>query len=80
MSKQLRCLCGEVLLDRLDDPEVTTLDGERMVFRRNTDFVLCFNCLRLYRVSGLREGVLESALYGHVTPAEEEAPSDGQPE
>ncbi len=73
MSKQLRCLCGEVLLDRLDDPEVTTLDGDRMVFRRNTDFVLCFNCLRLYRMSLLREEGLESALYGNVTPADDES-------
>lgn len=74
MSKQLRCLCGEVLLDRLDDPEVTTPDGERMVFRRNTDFVLCFNCLRLYRVSLLRQGGLERALFGRVTPTDGESP------
>lgn len=71
MSKQLRCICGEVLLDRLDDPEVTTLEGERMVFRRNTDFILCFNCLRLYRISLLRAEGLENALFGQVNPAPE---------
>lgn len=32
------------------------LGGQRVRFRRNTDFVLCPKCSTLYRIGDLREG------------------------
>lgn len=48
------CECGEGLLTAVGEETITTVGGERMVFRRRSDYVLCPNCLRLYSVAQLR--------------------------
>lgn len=50
------CECGERLLAAVGEETITTVEGERMVFRRQSDYVLCPNCLRLYSVTQLRAG------------------------
>lgn len=49
-------VCGAGLLESLTPREAIALGGNRVRFRRNTDFVLCANCFTLYRIGDLREG------------------------
>ncbi|MBW3619264.1 MAG: hypothetical protein KY461_03405 [Actinobacteria bacterium] len=48
--REVRCACGEKLVDEVDPPEVE-VDGERIPFRRSTDFLACPACRSLYRVT-----------------------------
>jgi hypothetical protein len=49
-------VCGSGLLESLTPREAIAIGGNRVRFRRNTDFVLCPNCFTLYRIGDLREG------------------------
>lgn len=50
------CECGQRLLAAVGEETITTVEGERMVFRRRSDYVLCPNCLRIYSIAQLRTG------------------------
>lgn len=49
--------CGTKLLRAMGEETITTLEGSEMVFRRNTDYLVCASpeCLRLYSVVRIRE-------------------------
>jgi hypothetical protein len=49
-------VCGSGLLESLTPGGAVALGGQRVRFRRNTDFVLCPKCSTLYRIGDLREG------------------------
>ena len=48
--------CGNPLVRVMGEETITTLEGETLVFRRTSDYLLCRNCLRLYSVVELRGG------------------------
>jgi hypothetical protein len=48
--------CRELLALSVYPEEVVTVGGQRIRFRRHTDFVSCRRCHSLYRVESLREG------------------------
>lgn len=50
----MMCECGERLLAAVGDETITTVEGDQMVFRRRSDYVLCPRCLKLYTASQLR--------------------------
>jgi hypothetical protein len=52
----VRCRCGAILVDELTDDEVTPVGGDAITFRRTTDYIVCSDCNRVYRVSDLRSG------------------------
>lgn len=39
----------------LGEETVTTLEGETIVFRRTSDYLLCRSCLKLFSVAEVRE-------------------------
>lgn len=47
--------CGRRLVKVLGEETITTLEGETMLFRRDSDYLLCRSCLRLYSIVKLRE-------------------------
>ena len=53
------CVCGEPLAEEVTDRGVVLPGGEQVPFRRNTDFVICSKCLRMYRATDLVEGRVE---------------------
>lgn len=55
MAFRTNCVCGEKLLEEIDESTVTTTAGARYVFRRDTDYVVCLTCDRVYPVSELRD-------------------------
>jgi hypothetical protein len=46
--------CNEPMVRVLGEETVTTLDGETLVFRRTSDYLLCKSCLKLFSVVALR--------------------------
>ena len=68
----LSCVCGEPLAETVDEDEVVTTEGERVPFRRNTDFIVCPACLSMYRVADLQRGEVRP-----VTDFELDASIDG---
>lgn len=53
----LRCVeCGTPLVQSVTPEDVITIGGQRVRFRRVTDFVVCRRCSSLYRVEDLRAG------------------------
>lgn len=62
------CECGERLVAAVGEETITTVEGESLVFRRTTDYVLCPRCHKLYSVSVLREedGVSEFAALNRI--------------
>lgn len=46
----VRCTCGEKLVDGVEPPEVRVGD-ERIPFRRTTDYLVCPGCRSMYRVT-----------------------------
>lgn len=50
----MRCQCGNQLIAVLGEETIKTLDGQVLVFRRRTDYLLCRACLKLYSVLKLR--------------------------
>lgn len=67
METKTKCSCGESLLADIDQDTVTTVEGHNLVFRRNTDFILCFRCLSLFTISGFRDEGPEGAQLSHLT-------------
>lgn len=53
--------CGNPLARVLGEETITTLEGETMVFRRRTDYLLCRKCLRLFSIIELRDQAEEEA-------------------
>lgn len=51
-AHDLRCVCGEKLVDAFEPPEVAVGD-HRFPFRRTTDHLICPVCRRSYRVTEL---------------------------
>jgi hypothetical protein len=49
-------VCHELLVLSVNPEEVVTIGGQRIRFRRHTDFVACQRCHSLYRVNDLRSG------------------------
>lgn len=49
------CECGERLLAAVGEETITTVEGERLTFRRRSDYVLCPACLNLYSMTRLRD-------------------------
>ena len=53
----LRCVeCGTPLVQSVTPDDVVTIRGQRVRFRRATDFVVCRTCSSLYRVNDMRAG------------------------
>jgi hypothetical protein len=49
-------VCGELLAEEVTSDEIILPGGERIPFRRHTDFVTCPVCLSMYRASDVHEG------------------------
>jgi hypothetical protein len=47
--------CGRRLVKVLGEETITTLEGETITFRRQSDYLLCRSCLKLYSIVELRE-------------------------
>ena len=47
--------CGRRLVKVLGEETITTLEGETLMFRRESDYLLCRSCLKLYSIVKLRE-------------------------
>jgi len=57
MENALKCAsCASDVVADVTSNDVVTIDGERVPFRRHTDYVVC-SCLSSYRVTDLREVV-----------------------
>jgi hypothetical protein len=57
VAEGLRCtVCGELLAEEVTENEIILPGGERIPFRRHTDFVTCPSCLSMYRASDVHEG------------------------
>jgi hypothetical protein len=50
------CDCGAVLVEDVSDVGVTPLGGEPITFRRDTDYVVCANCHKVYKAKTLLAG------------------------
>lgn len=54
MAGPVRCECGAILLQDVDDNGVTLVgSAERIRFRRTTDHVVCEKCMRSYAIRDL---------------------------
>lgn len=55
MSGPLLCLCGEVLVEQIDERGFITprRSSESIPFRRLSDHVICENCMRSYHARDL---------------------------
>ncbi len=51
-----RCVCGHSLASAVTPEGVTLHDGTYLRFRRRTDYMMCGQCLRLYRTRDLGTG------------------------
>lgn len=56
MPGPVLCSCGAVLLQEAGQDTVTPIGGEPIRFRRTTDFVICSECLSVYRAADLLAG------------------------
>lgn len=56
----VRCVCGAVLAQMVDDTTVT-IDGMRLPFRRSTDHLTCSTCALSRPVNELRRAHARSA-------------------
>lgn len=59
--------CGNPLVRVMGEETITTLEGETLVFRRTSDYLLCRNCLRLYSVVELRGQTLKHEVGEDIT-------------
>lgn len=50
------CDCGAVLVEDVSDEGVTPVGGEPIVFRRDTDYVVCASCHKVYKAKTLLAG------------------------
>jgi hypothetical protein len=65
ITRQVNCeTCGAPLLRVLGKETITTLDGEEVLFRRTSDYLLCRNCLHLYPIGSVRLENSPNADYG----------------
>ena len=72
--------CGAQLLQALGQETIRTLEGEALVFRRNTDYVVCAECFAVYSIEELRsierledpQAVEAAALFSDIKEEEEE--------
>lgn len=59
MVEALTCVCGEALAKEVTSKGVVLPGGELVPFRRQTDYVICPECFRMYRATDLQEGRVE---------------------
>jgi hypothetical protein len=52
----VHCECGALIVEDVGGGKVTPLGGVPIQFRRDTDYVVCTNCHRVYRAKTLQEG------------------------
>ncbi len=72
--------CGAQLLQALGNETIRTLEGEAIVFRRNTDYVVCAECYAVYSIQQLRsierlddpQAVEAAALFSDIKEEEED--------
>lgn len=77
----LECVCGEPLAAAVTGDALVTAEGERVPFRRHTDFVVCPSCLSLYRAVDLQAGVVRPVGQApEGTPPHEGRESEGRRE
>jgi len=73
MGGPILCDCGAVLLDAVGREGVTPVGGEPIRFRRETDYVICPSCHKVYKATSLLEGLpLEESLVDRATTTAEE--------
>jgi hypothetical protein len=56
VSEAVLCDCGNVLVEGVTKEGVVPIGGEPIVFRRDTDYVVCSNCHKVYRAKMLLAG------------------------
>jgi hypothetical protein len=56
MGGPIYCDCGAVLVEDTSADGVTPIGGEPIRFRRETDYVVCVNCHKVYRATTLLAG------------------------
>lgn len=56
VAEELHCVCGQLLAEEVLSDELVLPGGQRVPFRRHTDFVTCPVCLSMYRASDVHEG------------------------
>jgi hypothetical protein len=71
-------MCGAVLVEEVTKDGVVPIGGDPIVFRRDTDYVVCATCHRVYRAKSLLAGepLADSLLKGDssgTTPREDDA-------
>lgn len=57
--RDVRCSCGEKLVDAVAPPDVRVGD-ETIPFRRTTDFLVCLGCRSMYRVTDVGSELVAS--------------------
>jgi hypothetical protein len=74
MGGPILCDCGAVLLDAVSDEGVTPIGGEPITFRRDTDYVVCASCHKVYKARSLLDGrsLSESLVDRTTTTVQEE--------
>jgi hypothetical protein len=59
----IMCDCGAVLVEDVSAEGVTPIGGEPITFRRDTDYVVCTSCHKVYKAKTLLGGgTLEESL------------------
>jgi hypothetical protein len=52
-------VCGDELVRGISENHVLTPSGHHVLFRRHTDYVVCPGSQTMYRVTDLRNGVVQ---------------------
>lgn len=77
-SRPLRCVvCGAVLVESVNPDEITTVGGQHLRFRRHTDFVVCHQCMALYRARDLQDGRVVPVTDQELVQQDEAVPDRG---
>lgn len=56
MGGPVHCTCGALLLEGTDATGVTLVGGEYIQFKRKTDYVVCPECMSVYKAEDLLAG------------------------
>ncbi|MCA1834689.1 MAG: hypothetical protein LC750_18505 [Actinobacteria bacterium] len=57
MGDAILCMCGAVLVDEVTKDGVVPIGGDPIVFRRDTDYIVCADCHRVYKAKMLLDGM-----------------------
>ena len=67
MTEPIMCECGAVLVEGITDAGVIPVGGGDVIpFRRDTDYVLCEQCLRTYNVRDLIARAKDLEVISHL--------------